>query len=429
MPPIRMRSEIWDEMHHNFTDFNDHTIRVRLNFNSRLDFSVLQKAFRAVCNAVPILKCRYVTGFFKNRWEEIKGFNAESYVKKTDDANAAESFFTSVFNEEIKAQFAAMLLNAENSDVLYVLFNHMCFDGRAVRTVVSLLAKAYCGLVINENFRLAPVEEGSRDFWRIYGKHDFFTKLKLFSRVGYGKGKSGDYQGFPYEKDAPALKKGFVTRSYDASRFALLKAAAKAENATLNDVFIAAYALALGEITKNTAPIDIDCVVDLRKYLEDDAPVLANMVGKVTVPFDTLADDILKTVRHVRDITSVAKDDFAGYEGLSLLRLGDAFLPTTPLRRLVIRRVFHNPLIALSNIGDITKDAIPFGKCEITDAYMTGAIKFKPYLLLSVVTFKNKISLTFGMKGSEKDFLQAKRLLERIIYYFERFIEIKENDE
>lgn len=64
---------------------------------------------------------------------------------------------------------------------------------------------------------------------------------------------------------------------------------------------------------------------------------------------------------------------------------------------------FHNPPIALTNIGLIDKNQLVFDNVKIKNVYINGAIKYNPYFQVAVTTFNNEPTFSINFYGTEKD--------------------------
>jgi NRPS condensation-like uncharacterized protein len=91
-----------------------------------------------------------------------------------------------------------------------------------------------------------------------------------------------------------------------------------------------------------------------------------------------------------------------GLYGLPLLNLGYSILPHAASEG-VIKIGYTNPLLAMSNIGILEHEKLALEGHEPTDGFMTGAVKYKPFVLLTATTYKNVITLSMCVRGNDKD--------------------------
>ena len=57
----------------------------------------------------------------------------------------------------------------------------------------------------------------------------------------------------------------------------------------------------------------------------------------------------------------------------------------------------------MSNIGVLNGKHFSLSGHEPVDAFMSGAVKYKPFVLLTATTYKNVITLSMCVRGNEKD--------------------------
>lgn len=113
--------------------------------------------------------------------------------------------------------------------------------------------------------------------------------------------------------------------------------------------------------------------------------------------------DIFETLQYVtRSVGRFKQDKFVGLYGLPLLRLGYSILPHAASEE-IIKIGYSNPLLAMSNIGILEADKLALLGHEPTDGFMTGAVKYKPYVLLSATSLKGVLTLSMCVRGNDRD--------------------------
>ena len=106
-----------------------------------------------------------------------------------------------------------------------------------------------------------------------------------------------------------------------------------------------------------------------------------------------------------------------GLYGLPLLNLGYSILPHAASEG-VIKIGYTNPLLAMSNIGILEHDKLALEGHEPFEGFMTGAVKYKPYVLLSATSLRKEITLSMCVRGNEED----KKIVERFFDLIEKSI-------
>ena len=114
-------------------------------------------------------------------------------------------------------------------------------------------------------------------------------------------------------------------------------------------------------------------------------------------------DNIFETLNYVVHSSNQFKEDrFVGLHGLPLLSFGYKILPLAASEE-VIKIGYANPLLAMSNIGVLEVDKLALAGNEPTDGFMSGAVKYKPFALLSVTSVRKELTLSMCVRGNEID--------------------------
>ena len=148
----------------------------------------------------------------------------------------------------------------------------------------------------------------------------------------------------------------------------------------------------------------MSCAVDLRRHIRDLSDEgMTNHTAFMQCSVPRRGSDILETLKYTVQSSEKFKNDrFMGLYGLPLLNLGYSILPHAASEE-IIKIGYSNPLIAMSNIGILDCKALSLCGHEPTDGFMTGAVKYKPYVLLSATTLRNAVTLSMCVRGNGKD--------------------------
>lgn len=111
-----------------------------------------------------------------------------------------------------------------------------------------------------------------------------------------------------------------------------------------------------------------------------------------------------------------------GLYGLPLLKFGYGILPQTAAEG-VIKLGYSNPLLAMSNIGVLDSEGYSLCGNAPTDGFMTGAVKYKPYALVSATSLNGVLTLSMCVRGNDED----KRIVERFFDLMERNLQTLTN--
>ena len=121
----------------------------------------------------------------------------------------------------------------------------------------------------------------------------------------------------------------------------------------------------------------------------------------------------------MHSVNKFKHDKFMGLYGLPLLKLGYNILPHAASEE-IIKIGYSNPLLAMSNIGILEVDKLSLDGHEPVDGFMTGAVKYKPYVLLSATTMRNVITLSMCVRGNEED----EKTVERFFDLMEKSLDL-----
>lgn len=415
--PKRYKMQVWDLMQHSFKEYNDHMMHCRIDFGGHLDIDILRISVRQTFDIIPLLKSVFVTNKLRGYWQELdeKDIDMQKVVtlQETDSIdNLPEKFLVNVVDEYREPQIKMRIFRTPDKDSLAIIFNHMVCDGYGFKQYLKLLSGIYSKLLKNRDYICDSVVNPNRSFDAFYRSFPLMERFQLlFTRSAHGKAAE-EGTGFPYDTNAnSAILPAIIKSKLSAKDFAAIKNYSKANHYTLNDIIIAAYIRNMSSLI-GKCEIPIDCIIDLRRYLKDsDAIGYTNFVSKIICDIgENIGEDMPSTIEKVHSAMESAKSDYPGVDGLMLLGLGYTFLWYS-LAKKTIRKKFHNPLVAISNIGIIDEKYLEFGDLVTQDIYMTGSIKHNPYIQLALTTFKNEITFSIALYGNEADYSNAATLL------------------
>lgn len=411
---------LWDKMQNCFTDYNDHMIHFVIKFGGKLDEKALSEAIEKAFTAYPILRCKFVEGLLHSRWEEIDYDNPLSIIED-DDEEIIQEFLCRPIDEYNEIQIRFMIFRKNDKDTLCILLNHMVCDGNSSKQLLKTLAEAYSAIVSGEDY---PVQNsmGNRDYEAIYDALSLGDDIKANTRLNYGS-KEVKREGFKFV-DEPVPDTGrILIGKLKAKEFIKLKQYCKNNGFTINDVMMASFIKAMQEISEIDAPIDLDCIVDLRRYLKDKNAIgFTNCVSTTQLNVGNVKDYDLREITFlVHEIMEKRKNDLPGLSGLSLLRINFGLFPQN-LSRFLIKKNYFNPLVAVSNIGIVGEECVSFKGVETTDMFITGSIKKNPYIQLALTTFRNEVTLSIALYGYPEDFERAQKTIDYQIKELENLV-------
>ena len=229
---------------------------------------------------------------------------------------------------------------------------------------------------------------------------------------------SKDNHGFPFTADSIKDKSFIAKRKIPASKFDEIRATGKKHGATINDMLLTAYFYALYELAEfdKSESVSISCAVDLRRHIKDNSDQgITNHTAWMQCRVPERGESIFDTLKYVVKSSNKFKEDrFIGLHGLPLLSFGYKILPLAASEE-VIKIGYANPLLAMSNIGILEVDKIALEGNEPTDGFMSGAVKYKPYALLSVTSVRKELTISMCVRGNDEDRKTVEKFFDLIV--------------
>lgn len=182
-----------------------------------------------------------------------------------------------------------------------------------------------------------------------------------------------------------------------------LKSKAALCHATLNDVFMTAYALVLARL-QNTEIVSIPCPADLRKFKgNNDDLTIGNLTGIYrAIPIEVKKDrSFTEILQQVHIEVEVQKSHLRCFSGILELNIIYKILPISYVK-LLCMITYHLKHISYTNLGVIDKKRFNFKDCEIKTCFVTGSYRKMPDFQLSISTFDNVCTLNCTVLGNDE---------------------------
>lgn len=414
----KLNAELWDKMHYMFRDFNDRMVHVELHYDFRIDINALKTVLICFLEKAPVLHSSFAGSPINPYWS-VKDYKIEDVLTISEPKNLQEEidhFLTQYIPPESDLQIKVALFYHKNKSVLCIVENHMCMDGGDLKYFLNAFSENYTEYVRNKKSPLA-IKTGTRSYDRVYSDlspTDQKAAQKLYKNVS-----SRDKHGFPLTPDSKDDRSFIVRRDFDSERFRKLRAAGKRAGATVNDLLIAIYMHSLYEIANfgEDESLSVSCAVDLRRHIKDTSKDgLTNHTAFMQCLTPKKGRNINETLAYVMRSTEKNKQDrFLGLYSLPLLKLAYSILPYAASEE-IIKIGYSNPLIGMSNIGVLDAEKLALDGNKPTYGFLTGAVKYKPYVLLSAISLNNMLTLSMCVKGNEED----KKIVNRFFDLLEK---------
>ncbi len=414
----KLNAELWDKMHYLFRDFNDRMVHVELHYDYEINIEVLKTVLICFFEKAPVLHSSFKDNHVSPYWI-VKPYHIDDVltVSRPDNLEQAiDAFLTQYIPPDSDLQMKVAVFFHEGKSVLCIVENHMCMDGGDFKYFLKAFCKNYNDYV-EKGISPIDLREGSRSYDQVY--NDFSQTEQRMAKNLYKNVCAKDDHKFPLTPDSIRDHSFIARRKISAEKFVQIKAAGKKHNATVNDMLVAAYFFSLYELA-NFNPSDsvtISCAIDLRRHIKDVSDEgLTNHTAFMQCNIPERGRDIFQTLQYVVHSSNLfKKDKFMGLYGLPLLKLGYNILPHAASEE-IIKIGYSNPLLAMSNIGILEVDKLALEGHEPIDGFMTGAVKYKPYVLLSATTMRGVVTLSMCVRGNDED----KRIVERFFDLMEK---------
>lgn len=415
----RLNAELWDKMHYLFRDYNDRMVHVELRYDFEIDIEILKTVLICFFEKAPVLHSSFTDNHLHPYWT-VKDYHIDEVltVKNVNEEeldSEINDFLIQHIPTDSNIQMKVAVFNHSGKSVLCIVENHMCMDGGDFKYFLKSLCKNYNDYVEN---KISPIDfkTGTRSFESVY--EDFSSAEKQMAKRLYKNVNSRDEHAFPLTQDDIRDSSFIARRKVSADVFNKIKEVGKKHGATINDMLVAAYfhsIYELADFNKNDS-VSISCAIDLRRHIKDSQDLgVTNHTAWMQCKVPRCGRDIFETLTYtVNSVNQFKKDRFIGLHGLPLLSLGYKILPHAASEE-IIKIGYSNPLLAMSNIGVLDEKSLALAGNEPTDGFMSGAVKYKPYVLLSVTSMRKELTFSMCVRGNDED----KKIVEHFFDIFE----------
>ena len=420
----RLNAELWDKMHYLFRDYNDRMVHVELTYDFRIDAEALRTVLICFFEKNPVFHASFTDNHITPYWTvkpyRIDDVVHEREVTETELPAAVDAFLSQCLPPEGDLQMQVMLFYHGEQTTLCIVENHMCMDGGDFKTFLSALCRNYNDYVENG---VSPLDfrVGSRSYEAVY--QSFSPQEQKAAKNLYRNINKKDTHAFPLTKSEKDDRSFIARRKISAEKFLRIKSEGKKHGATINDMLTAAYFYSLYELAgfDPNESLTISSAIDLRRHVKDTEGMgMTNHTAWMQCEVPERGRDIFETLQYcTRSYARFKQDKYMGLHGLPLLSFGYKIMPLA-VSEPIIKIGYSNPLIAMSNIGILDVKALALCGHEPTGGFMSGAVKYKPFVLLSVTSMRNEMTFSMCVRGNEED----KRIVERFFDLLEKNIDV-----
>ena len=413
-----IKAEMWDKVQYIFKNYYDGMMHCAFEYEGIVDEAVMRKALKQVVDRIDVLHSSFVASPISPYWVvnyDYTDADVLTVVEDDDFIAQIQKILTRRIDCRGKLQFEFTLLKGKGRSMLCFLINHMCFDGRDFISFGKTVCETYNGLKADPNYQ-AKVKCGTRSAKQVY--RDLPPELAKKAKMLYKNvSRTNIKLKFPFEPDKDTDKSHIMRVELEAEALAKAKARGKKDGFTVNDIYLAAFFRAIVKFFNGVdgkTPTEITSMLDLRRYLKgNDTDGYTNLTSYMPCKLtDGAGDSFAETLQRVKTALKPHKENpLLGLSGLPLMALAYQIFPFA-ISQLAVKIGYTNPLVGMSNIGIIKSEYIDLVDAPAMNAFITGTVKFKPYMQVACTTFKGAATFTISERCSDKDLETMKAFLE-----------------
>lgn len=357
----------------------------------QLDVNRLKTAIQRTSQYVP--EIFYTYNFRRGQFTD-KGLTAEDTVILGDNAPG--------WDLSHRPQLQICISRQKQQDVVVVGMSHILTDGEGFLQYLYLLAALY-----NEESPDFPLGNCREPVLFLENIH----VQKQTEQTRRGKRKKVP----PLRENSKDTHSFCLVSRISKEDFLQLHAKAKKSNATLNDVFMTAYARVIARL-KNIDTVIIPCPADLRRFgCMENKLTVANMTGiyrRITIEIKP-QHSFSETLSQVSIEMQLQKSRYRCFAGIQSLNRVFHKVPRRLLGQL-IEATYRLLPVSYTNMGRINHRKLSFNSCRVTDCYITGTYRLPPDFQLSISTFRNICTLNCTLIGQPGDDITGQYILEQV---------------
>ncbi len=316
-PPVRHPAPAFDVFNVYFEQIYDPTMHVVFVFDGEVDAGAMREATKRLIASDPYLRSRYAEVDGRPVWEEIPEELWEGAFVLVP-AGEVENLPPPPLDVRAGPQVRVGLYRRGEGDHLAVTCHHGFCDASGAMILARDLFAIYREILKNSDFRPVPREPYDRSTDHILALYSGEERERALA----GEEPFVDRWRFPVERTGRGTPR-IACRTLPPERLELAKAFGKLHGATVNDVLIGAYFLALLRVRGNPsdrgAPLSLLTSADLRRKHPgchgEGLPMNLSIAYEITLSAEVRAE-LADVIDQVTAITTHRK---AGNLGLAAI--------------------------------------------------------------------------------------------------------------
>ncbi|MBN2733902.1 MAG: condensation protein [Methanomicrobiaceae archaeon] len=429
---LRTPAPVFDVFNVYFDCIYEPTMHILFEFDGRIDGKCLENALTKAINADPYLSSRYIEKDKIPFWEKIPSVFFKEAFYLQEISKPEENIFANpppALDVYKGPQVRAGLYRSKKGDSIVISCHHGFCDAKGLKDLSSEIFSIYQKLQRNPDYM--PESKG----WYYRGTKDILeknSKNKIKDALA-AEEPFIDRWAFPFEYKGRG-NPCYTVRELNPERFGKIKEFGKKYGATVNDIIIAAYILALLKIAPSNSENDLKKTLltsaDIRKYYGRDKDNLPQNLS-VAYEISVIADENSELTDVIGQITDITRKKKSGDLGLGCI----AFYEEIFKEGMDNLRLFFNNMVSgydssnlknpvFSNIGIIDTDCfLPvLGTdnkiLELKNAVFLPVICWPAGFLMTISTFRDTITLISGYEEGP----YSKKTVETFLEYVDSYI-------
>jgi NRPS condensation-like uncharacterized protein len=403
----RYQVEAFDLWHYYLRRYYESCIRTRIDFEGQLDETILAEALKQSCATFPLIACQFdTTPRLRPRWVPRLDATREMLrVVKIPEGACREEVVQHAFANSPSItrgpQLRVLLVRGNARDSLCLISNHMICDGAGFKHYLRELARLYSRITEGLDPSPAPFirQRGVWPVLRRFAPRDWLLKPSTALEPSSDEIETfRQVSGFPFESGPFSL----LTVSLSVEDFRHIRAAAKTRSFTVNDLFMAAFALAWHRV-HGIDRIPLSCTLDARGFISPHAKTgLTNLASKCPyliqiAPGDMMEDIMAKVVEPMRVYKQGihAARQLAGWEMLT------RYIPFRRMDRMSEDLLIFYPLIA-TNTGIMDEDCVRFGSIAARSILIAPPAELPFSFIIALSTFRDEMTVSTSVEGNDE---------------------------
>lgn len=378
----------------------------RMELTGRLDINCLKQSVFLTGKIVPEILYAYdfKRGVFFN-----SGYTSDDVVKYTSEP------IDSMLRPDLSnhPQLQILIKPQRNRQLVIIIMSHILTDGEGFLQYLYLLSSLYNGRQPDK--RLLNVRNIS----------PLLKNIRIFASTEQTRHNSSSSVS-PLRLDENGNQFFCLTSQISEDCLAAIRKKAKKYDATLNDVFMTAYARVIARL-QNINTVVLPCPADLRRFRPRlNTLTVANMTGiyrKITFEIPD-GCSFTTTLQQVHIEMELQKSRYRCFAGIKILNTIFRKIPLSLLEQ-IIKTSYRLLPVSYTNLGVINSEKLCFKGCTVQNCFFTGTYRLPPDFQLTISTFKSSCTLSCSLIGTENDSKNGQYILNQVKYEILKWIESK----